>query len=113
MRERIPFMVRRGRTHLAAKSLAESVEEYAPNGLPNKRSLATAGRISMRERLLVDGCDLGSLLNLVGRCEPKSLLNLTGGYEPKSLLNPAGGHGRDTHIGNAYKMPESGYHTAT
>ena len=101
MRERIPFMVRRGRTHLAAKSLAESVEEYAPNGLPNKRSLATAGRISMRERLLVDGCDLGSLLNLVGGCEPKS------------LLNPAGSHGRDTHMGNAYKMPESGYHTAT
>ena len=66
----------------------------------------------MRERLLVDGCELGSLLNLVGGCEPKSLLNLAGGCEPKSLLNPAGGHGRDTHMSNAYKMPESGYHTA-
>ena len=43
-RKWMPFMVRRGRAHIAVKSLAKPVEEYVPNGLPMD-SPSMVGRI--------------------------------------------------------------------
>ena len=82
-------MVRRGRAHLVARSLARAVEEYAPNGLP----MGTTGH---------------------GRAEldEKPLPSPAG--EPKNLLGPAAGYCRVAHhMGSACTIPETGYYAST